>query len=56
MNESCPKVKIQPDWLCNLGESVKHLKVNTSRNGDNEVVAVAEQTFFVITSRGKIKY
>jgi hypothetical protein len=49
--------KIEPDWTCNLGEQPMLMNVHHNRYSDSkEVLVSGEQTFFIITDKGQIRY
>eukprot|EP00350_Pseudokeronopsis_sp_OXSARD2_P005124 CAMPEP_0170542984 /NCGR_PEP_ID=MMETSP0211-20121228/2244_1 /TAXON_ID=311385 /ORGANISM="Pseudokeronopsis sp., Strain OXSARD2" /LENGTH=202 /DNA_ID=CAMNT_0010846231 /DNA_START=150 /DNA_END=758 /DNA_ORIENTATION=- len=57
-NENQPKnIKLDPDWVCNVGEQVNHLQYHPNAVlQKHDIVAVGEQTFFVLNERGLIRF
>ena len=52
--------KIQPEWVCNIGEQAFHMIYHKNKNTGqkvNDIVVVGDQSMFIINEgTGKLKY
>ena len=48
---------MRPDWVANLGETPMHIVVQANRyTNTNDIVVSCEQTIFVLTELGQIRF
>lgn len=50
--------RLEPDWVCNLGETAQHLVYHLNQiSRKQDIVVIGEQTVFVLNEQeGKIRY